>query len=214
MNTPSPAEEQEKAHRALSALRRMADVWAVEVKLNEVIDNIVSPMRLNPNAPTDVREGFAKRMREQIDAFVLQAFIEGAYRAHCNATDALNTRIAELEGRVAVLSDAVKKTWASYPDDFSLHDTILCRHCKGASESDENFPHDHNCIVVATSAQAHLAELRNAALEEAAKARCKWCRGGYPLSADRCLHQVGENATAWCDSTDIHALKSTQEPTP
>lgn len=73
--------------RALTRLEAASDAWAVEVDLPAMVKNIVSPMRLNRNAPDDVREQFTARMEQQIDAIIRQAFIEGSYRNHCDTAD-------------------------------------------------------------------------------------------------------------------------------
>jgi hypothetical protein len=65
---------------SLAKLDALADVWAEEVNLTAMIKNVVSPMRLNRNAPKEVREKFTARMEAQIDAIMRQAFIEGAVR--------------------------------------------------------------------------------------------------------------------------------------
>lgn len=72
---------QAKADHGLAILDAIADAWAAEVNLTAMIKNAVSPMRLNRNAPDDVRERFTARMEAQIDAIARQAFQEGAYRA-------------------------------------------------------------------------------------------------------------------------------------
>jgi hypothetical protein len=59
-------------------LKRSRTCGAESVNLFGMIENIMSPMRLNPNAPADVRESFTKRMREQADAIIRQAYVEGA----------------------------------------------------------------------------------------------------------------------------------------
>lgn len=74
-------EAKAKADYGLAVLDALADKWAAEVDLTSTIKNAVSPMRLNRNAPDDVREDFTHRMEVQIDAIARQAFIEGAYRA-------------------------------------------------------------------------------------------------------------------------------------
>ena len=71
----------EEADMSLAAIEGHADAWAARINLNAMIENATSPMRLTRRAPNDVREAFAKRMREQIDAIVRQAFIEGAVNA-------------------------------------------------------------------------------------------------------------------------------------
>ena len=75
------SEAKAKADYALSVLDAMADKWAEEVDLTSMIKNAVSPMRLNTNAPADVREDFTHRMEVQIDAIARRAFVEGAYTA-------------------------------------------------------------------------------------------------------------------------------------
>lgn len=69
------------ADRALDHLEGRADLWSERVNLLAMIENVVSPMRLNRNVPDDVRESFRKRMIEQIDAIVRQAWVEGALEA-------------------------------------------------------------------------------------------------------------------------------------
>lgn len=76
-----------KADHALVILDSFADKWAEDVNLPEIINNAVSPMRLNRNAPKAVREQFTERMKKQITAIARQAFIEGAYRAITNLQD-------------------------------------------------------------------------------------------------------------------------------
>lgn len=72
----------------LDALDRMADAWADEVKLDEMVSNAASPMQLNPGAPADVRVKFKERMEKQMNAIARQAFVEGAHRAVCMVQDA------------------------------------------------------------------------------------------------------------------------------
>lgn len=71
----------EEADMSLAAIEGHADAWAELINLNAMIEHAVSPMRLSRKAPDDVRERFIKRMKEQIDAIVRQAFIEGAVNA-------------------------------------------------------------------------------------------------------------------------------------
>lgn len=68
------------ADMQLNVIDAMADAWAAEVNLSAMIINATSPMRLNRNAPDDVRDRFHKRMIEQIDAIARQCFLEGAIR--------------------------------------------------------------------------------------------------------------------------------------
>lgn len=77
------AEAAAEADMSLAFIEGQADAWAERIGLNAMIENIACPMKLNRNVPDDVRESFTKRMKEQIDAMVRQAFIEGA----CNAMD-------------------------------------------------------------------------------------------------------------------------------
>jgi hypothetical protein len=72
---------QSRADMQINHLDSMADVWADEVDLISMINNMTSPMKLNPNVPHDVRDQFHKRMKEQIDAICRQSFLEGAERA-------------------------------------------------------------------------------------------------------------------------------------
>ena len=74
-------EEKAEADMSLAFVEGQADVWAQRINLNSMIENIASPMRLNRNAPDDVKAKFAKRMKEQMDAIIRQAFIEGAVLA-------------------------------------------------------------------------------------------------------------------------------------
>lgn len=70
-----------QANMSFDFIEGQADVWAEKVNLNAMIENAISPMRLNRNAPDDVRAAFTKRMKEQIDTIVRQAFAEGAIHA-------------------------------------------------------------------------------------------------------------------------------------
>lgn len=79
MNESEPTPEE--ADMSLAAIEGYADAWAERINLNAMIENVVNPMKLNRNVPDDVKVSFAKRMREQIDAIVRQAFIEGAVNA-------------------------------------------------------------------------------------------------------------------------------------
>lgn len=72
----------------LDVLDKMADAWADEVKLAEMIKNAASPMGLNRSAPADVRQQFRVRMEKQMNAIARQAFVEGAHRAVCMVQDA------------------------------------------------------------------------------------------------------------------------------
>lgn len=72
----------------LDALDKMADAWADEVKLADMITNAASPMGLNSGTPADVRQKFRARMEKQMDAIARQAFVEGAHRAVCMVQDA------------------------------------------------------------------------------------------------------------------------------
>ena len=69
------------ADLSLAAIEGHADVWAARINLNAMIENVVSPMHLNRNAPDDVRKSFTKRMEQHIDALMRHAFIEGAVNA-------------------------------------------------------------------------------------------------------------------------------------
>lgn len=71
----------EDADMSLAAIEGHADAWAERINLNAMIENATSPMRLSRRVPDNVRDAFAKQMREQIDAIVRQAFIEGAVNA-------------------------------------------------------------------------------------------------------------------------------------
>jgi L-fucose mutarotase/ribose pyranase (RbsD/FucU family) len=72
----------------LNELDKMAEAWADEVKLSDMIKNAASPMSLNSNVPSDVRQQFRARMEKQMDAIARQAFVEGAHRAVCMVQDA------------------------------------------------------------------------------------------------------------------------------
>lgn len=76
-----------KADHGLAILDALADKWAEECNITAMIKNIVSPMRLNRNAPAGVREDFIHRMEVQMDAIIRQAFQEGAYRAIAGLQD-------------------------------------------------------------------------------------------------------------------------------
>lgn len=88
----------ERTDRAMTRLEARADEWSVEVDLPAMVRNVVSPMRLNKNAPEAVRENFTARMEQQIDAIVKQAFIEGAYRDHCGTADIVIPCAIQLSG--------------------------------------------------------------------------------------------------------------------
>ncbi len=80
-------ETKAKAEHAMSILDALADKWVEEVNLTAAIKNAASPMKLNRNAPDDVRASFTNQMEAQIYAIARQAFIEGAYRAICGLQD-------------------------------------------------------------------------------------------------------------------------------
>lgn len=65
----------------------MADIWAAEVRLVDMVKNVAHVSRLSPKAPADVRENFIARQEAQIDAIARQCFLEGAYRVWCLAAD-------------------------------------------------------------------------------------------------------------------------------
>ena len=81
MSNPETAETKAKADMCLSAIEGYADAWAKRINLNAMIENALSPMRLNQSVPNDVKAAFTKRMKEQVDAIVRQAFLEGAVNA-------------------------------------------------------------------------------------------------------------------------------------
>ena len=70
----------QKAEIGIDVLDGLADKWAIDVDLTSMIKNATSPMNLNGSAPDHVREKFRARMESQINAVVLQAFVEGALR--------------------------------------------------------------------------------------------------------------------------------------
>jgi hypothetical protein len=104
---------EELANRAWDALEAMADQWSEKVNLNGMTENIVSPMKLSKSAPDDVREGFAKRMREQIDAIVRQAYAEGLYEGR----DSQHSTITHLEAQIAVLVEKAGALCGCLSDD-------------------------------------------------------------------------------------------------
>jgi hypothetical protein len=69
-----------RSEMQMDVLEGLADAWAGEVNLCNMIENATSPMRLNKNAPADVRQKFHERMKAQVFAIAQQAFIEGAVR--------------------------------------------------------------------------------------------------------------------------------------
>ncbi len=71
---------QQKAEIGIDVLDGLADKWAIDVDLTSMIKNATSPMNLSRSAPDHVREKFRARMEAQINAVVLQAFVEGALR--------------------------------------------------------------------------------------------------------------------------------------
>jgi hypothetical protein len=64
----------------MDVLEALADTWAGEVNLGDMITNATSPMNLTPRAPYDVKAKFHERMKNQIFAIAQQSFIEGAVR--------------------------------------------------------------------------------------------------------------------------------------
>lgn len=89
MSEDDPRLTDPSVDRAMTGLEALADQWAVEVDLPKMIDNLA--LRLNRNAPDDIREAFIARQAKQIDAIVKQAYIEGAYRAAMGAFDAVRS---------------------------------------------------------------------------------------------------------------------------
>lgn len=81
MTQPAHETTPAEADMSLAAIEGHADAWAERINLNAMIENALSPMRLTRNAPDAVRAQFTKRMKEQIDAIVRQAFIEGVVNA-------------------------------------------------------------------------------------------------------------------------------------
>ena len=71
---------EQKAEIGIDVLDGLADKWAIDVDLTSMIKNATSPLNLNRSAPDHVREKFRARMEAQINAVVLQAFVEGALR--------------------------------------------------------------------------------------------------------------------------------------
>lgn len=72
---------EEQAERQMDHLDAMADAWADEINLAGVVENITSPFDLSRAAPAEVVKHFRSRMKEQIDAWARQCFVEGAVRA-------------------------------------------------------------------------------------------------------------------------------------
>jgi len=85
-----------KAEIGLDVLDGLADKWAVDVDLTSMIKNVISPMNLNRSAPADVREKFKARMEAQVNAIVLQAYVEGALRG----VDLVNDEIKSMRKSV------------------------------------------------------------------------------------------------------------------
>ena len=71
----------DEAERGIAILDALTDQWAEEINLLSMIENVVSPMRLNRNVPQTVKDKFTHRMKVQIDAICRQCFMEGAMRA-------------------------------------------------------------------------------------------------------------------------------------
>lgn len=106
--SPDPTDE-EKAERALDALEGLADKWAADVRLIDMIENAVSPMRLDKNAPDDMREHFTGRMKDQISAIVRQAWTEGAVHEFTTLKASLDTSTAQLAARKAEIKLAYEE---------------------------------------------------------------------------------------------------------
>lgn len=73
-------DEQTRRDRALAALDEMADTWAVGVALDDMVAAISS------------KDDAESRMI----ALAKQAFIEGAYRAYCDATEQGSVALAAI----------------------------------------------------------------------------------------------------------------------
>jgi hypothetical protein len=80
MNDATP-EQVAASERAMDRLDSLADAWAIEIGLPQLIKAATSPMGLRASAPEAVRTHFRGRMESQIDAIVRQAFIEAYMRA-------------------------------------------------------------------------------------------------------------------------------------
>lgn len=84
---PSHDSVQGQADLGMAILDGEADAWAEEVNLTAMIKNATSPMKLNRNAPQNVRDDFHHRMEVQIYAIVRQTYIEAAFRTICKLQD-------------------------------------------------------------------------------------------------------------------------------
>jgi hypothetical protein len=109
--TPKPLTDAQRAESALTKLEALADVWAAEINLTAWIDNIVSPMRINKDAPQDVRDHFISRMADQIYAVMSQAFIEGSYRTHMGAEDTITSLTSDLQRTRDALQQLADAKW-------------------------------------------------------------------------------------------------------
>lgn len=65
------------ADGCLDFIEARADQWADEINLVEMVKALAHVGRLNPRAPTEIREKFIARQEAMIDALIRQAFIEG-----------------------------------------------------------------------------------------------------------------------------------------
>ncbi len=69
-----------RAQMQMDHLEALADAWAEEADVSGMVTNVTSSMKLNRNAPDEVRDKFHERMKSQMFNLMQQAFIEGAAR--------------------------------------------------------------------------------------------------------------------------------------
>lgn len=91
--------------RAMDQLDALADAWAIEVELPQLIKAATSPMDLKPHAPADVRQRFRNRMEAQIDAIVRQAFLEAYMRAGDSRKEYDEIQMSHLRAEVQKAKD-------------------------------------------------------------------------------------------------------------
>lgn len=99
-------EQRAEDDMCLARFEGMADVWAAEVNLIEMIKNVAHVSRLAPKAPDDVREMFIERQIESMDAIARQSFLEGAVRVFDQAAATIERLRAAVKASEGYLLNA------------------------------------------------------------------------------------------------------------
>ena|SRR5687768_1431299 len=95
-NEPTP-EERADCELAMAELEAQADMWAVEIRLIDIIKIIGKcTHKISRDMPDDIRVGYINRLEAYIDALMRQAYMDGFYRGGTSRKeyDDRNTRDA------------------------------------------------------------------------------------------------------------------------